>query len=204
MEPFVRITAVAAPLLQANVDTDQIVPTRFLLLPPDEMARGLFAEWRLRPDGSLAPGFILNREPWSAAAILLAGANFGCGSSREAAPRVLRANGIRAVIAPSFADIFFNNSFRSGLLPVRLGADVVDAIGRRIERASTTPEATLTVDLADEVVIDGGMRHAFETPPLLREMLLTGADDIALTLQRSAAIDAFRAADRVRTPWAWP
>jgi 3-isopropylmalate/(R)-2-methylmalate dehydratase small subunit len=173
------------------------------LLPAAQMARGLFAEWRFHPDGTPVDDFVLNREPWSAAAILLVGANFGCGSSREAAPRVLRHNGIRAVVASSFADIFFENSFRSGLLPVRLDARVVAAIAGRVQDARTAGAAMLTVDLAAQVVIEGNESHAFDTPPLLREMLLTGADDIALTLTHRPAIDAFREADRARQPWAY-
>src|SRR6185369_2311556 len=111
----------AAPLMRNNVDTDQIIPTRFLARPSEEgLGDGLFAEWRVNPDGTPNTEFILNREPWTRAEILVAGPNFGCGSSREAAPRALRQRGFRAVVAPSFGDIFFNNCFRSGIVPVRL------------------------------------------------------------------------------------
>jgi 3-isopropylmalate/(R)-2-methylmalate dehydratase small subunit len=207
MEALREHTGVAAPLLQANVDTDQIIPTRFLARISEEgLGDGLFAEWATRPDGSPDPGFLLNRAPWDAASILVAGPMFGCGSSREAAPRALRQRGFRAVIAPSFGDIFFGNCFRSGIVPVRLPPDTVEALGQTLlAQAADPPRCRLTVSL-DEGLVHvhaTGQVHRFELPALLRRMLLEGLDEIALTRTQQPAIDAFRAADRQRRPWAY-
>jgi 3-isopropylmalate/(R)-2-methylmalate dehydratase small subunit len=205
MESFTALVGIAAPLLRANVDTDQIIPTRFLTrLSEDGLGEGLFAEWRVQPDGTPDPGFALNIEPWSRAEILVAGANFGCGSSREAAPRALRQRGFRAVIAPSFGDIFFNNCFRNGIVPVRLPQPIVDGLGARI-LAAGTQGCRLRVDLEAALAgfpDEGGM-HPFETPALLRRMLLEGLDEVALTRLQSARIADFRRADRTRRPWAY-
>jgi 3-isopropylmalate/(R)-2-methylmalate dehydratase small subunit len=205
MESFVRLTAIAAPLLQANIDTDQIIPTRFLTrLSEDGLGEGLFAEWRVRPDGSPNEDFILNRAPWDRAQILVAGANFGCGSSREAAPRALRQRGFRAVVAPSFGDIFFNNCFRSGIVPAQLSRDAVEEIGAELLRRGAAA-SELSVDLeAGTVTLPGSATsHAFTPPPRLRRMLLEGLDEIALTLTEGQAIADFRRADRARRPWAY-
>jgi 3-isopropylmalate/(R)-2-methylmalate dehydratase small subunit len=206
MESFTRLTGIAAPLLRANIDTDQIIPTRFLTrLSEEGLGEGLFAEWRLRPDGTPDLEFPLNLAPWDQAEILVAGANFGCGSSREAAPRALRERGFRAVIAPSFGSIFYSNCFRNGIVPVRLPQPVVDALGARI--AAAGPQGRrLCVDLETQragVPEEAGGMHAFETPALLRRMLLEGLDEIALTLRQSARIAEFRQADRQRRPWAY-
>jgi 3-isopropylmalate/(R)-2-methylmalate dehydratase small subunit len=205
MESFVRLTAVAAPLLQANIDTDQIIPTRFLArLSEEGLGDGLFAEWRTRPDGSPNEDFILNRAPWDRAEILVAGPNFGCGSSREAAPRALRQRGFRAVVAPSFGDIFYSNCFRSGIVPAQLARDAVEEIGAELARRGAAA-SELSVDLEAGTVglPDGTATYAFTTPPRLRRMLLEGLDEIALTLTESAAIAAFRSGDRTRRPWAY-
>jgi 3-isopropylmalate/(R)-2-methylmalate dehydratase small subunit len=205
VESFVRLTAIAAPLLQANVDTDQIIPTRFLTrLSEDGLGEGLFAEWRVRADGSRNDDFILNRAPWNRAEILLAGANFGCGSSREAAPRALRQRGFRAVIAPSFGDIFFNNCFRSGIVPVRLEREAIQQLAAELDRRGPS-RSELSVDLEAGTVRlpDSDVVHAFTTPPRLRRMLLEGLDEIALTLTQADLIASFRDRDRARRPWAY-
>ena len=203
MEAFVRLTGIAAPLLRINVDTDQIIPARFLVRASDAgIGEGLFAGWRRRADGSLDPDFILNREPWTRAEILLADRNFGCGSSREGAPKALRDRGFRAVIAPSFGGIFFNNCFRNGLLPVELPVEQVRLIAGAVE--ASHGHAPVTVDLEQQTVTaPGGQLFSFSTPPVLRAMLLEGVDEVELTLRRGAEIAAFRKADSARRPWAY-
>ena len=203
MEQFVRIEAIAAPMMRINIDTDQIIPARFLVRTSDDgIGEGLFADWRRRPDGSPDPGFVLNRPPYDRAAILIAGRNFGCGSSREGAPKALRDRGFRAVIAPSFGGIFFGNSFRNGLLPVELPIEQVRVLAAQMEAARG--QAEVEVDLeAQTVTAPDGTRFAFESPPVLRQMLLQGVDEIGLTLSRAAQIDAWRERDRQRRPWAY-
>lgn len=203
MEQFVRIRAIAAPLMRINIDTDQIIPARFLVRTSDEgIGEGLFADWRKRADGSPNPDFGLNRRPYDRAEILLADRNFGCGSSREGAPKALRDGGFRAVIAPSFGGIFFNNSFRNGLLPVELPAEDVHAIARAVEACGGSEP--VSVDLETQTVTSpDGSTYRFRSPPRLREMLLEGMDEVGYTLSRSDVIDAFRAADRQRRPWAY-
>ena len=201
MEALREVTAIAAPLLRANVDTDQIIPTRFLARATEEgLGEGLFAEWAGDPQ------FALNQPPWNEAGILLAGANFGCGSSREAAPRALRQRGFRAVIAPSFGDIFYNNCFRNGLAPVRLAQDEVEALAREMEAARGDRAACrIHVDFANcrLTSLASGRSHAFSVPPRLHRMLLEGLDEIAVTLTQADRMQAFRATDRTRRPWAY-
>ncbi len=206
MESFVRITGIAAPLLRINIDTDQIIPGPEIMRSTDESyarwGTGLFANWRYLADRRPDPSFVLNQPPYDRAVILLADRNFGCGSSRETAPMALRAFGFRSVIAPSFGGIFFNNCFRNGVLPVELPIEQVARIADQVRAARG--DAAVTVDLqAQEVTAPDGARHPFVTPPTLRAMLLAGEDEISLTLARAAKIDAFRAADRQRRPWAY-
>lgn len=207
MESLRSVAGVAAPLMRANVDTDQIIPTRFLArLTEEGLGEGLFAEWSTRSDGSPNPDFVLNRRPWNEASILLAGPMFGCGSSREAAPRALRQRGFRAVIAPSFGDIFFNNCFRNGLVPVRLPAEAVESLAALAHAHRDDPQpCTLVVSLEDCTVRAPatGQVHFFDVPLLLRRLLLEGLDEIALTRTQQAAIDGYRARDRQRRPWAY-
>ena len=189
--------------MRNNVDTDQIIPTRFLARPSEEgLGDGLFAEWRVNPDGSVNTEFILNREPWTKAQILVAGPNFGCGSSREAAPRALRQRGFRAIIAPSFGDIFYGNCFRCGIVPARLPPEAVQAIAADLGDASAPGEVGVNL-LTEEVTGPRGQVFRFETPKLLRRMLLEGQDEIGLTLTQSTVIEDFRTADRARRPWAY-
>jgi 3-isopropylmalate/(R)-2-methylmalate dehydratase small subunit len=206
MEAFTTYTGLAAPLLRASIDTDQIIPTRFLArLSEEGLGEGLFAQWRLLPDGAPNTGFILNRTPWDRAGILVAGPHFGCGSSREAAPRALRQCGFRAVIAPSFGDIFYNNCFRNGIAPVRLDAGAMERLAQLLEPGGQACAMDLTVDLEHNLVRvpSTGESFPFTAPALLRRMLLEGLDEIALTRTHSGAIDDFRARDRERRGWAY-
>ena len=208
MEPLVRVRGIAVPLLQINIDTDQIIPGPEIMRSTDESyarwGTGLFANQRYLDLATHAPdpGFILNREPWSRGTILLADRNFGCGSSREPAPKALRGFGFRVVIAPSFGGIFFGNSFRNGLLPVELPIEQVRVLAAQMEAARG--QAEVEVDLeAQTVTAPDGTRFAVESPPVLRQMLLQGVDEIGLTLSRAAQIDAWRERDRQRRPWAY-
>ena len=203
MEAFTSLAGLAAPLMRNNVDTDQIIPTRFLARASEEgLNEGLFAEWRVKPDGSPNPEFILNREPWTKAQILVAGANFGCGSSREAAPRALRQQGFRAIIAPSFGDIFYGNCFRCGIVPVVLPASDVETIASGLGDANAPGSVQVDLD-KQEVIGPDGRKYRFDTPKLLRRMLLEGLDEIGLTLTQADAIAAFRSQDAARRPWAY-
>ncbi len=203
MEQLVKVTGIAAPLLRINIDTDQIIPGREIMRGSREgYGTGLFGYWRYIEDRTPNPEFILNQAPWKDATILLADRNFGCGSSREPAPKALRGYGFRAVIAPSFGGIFFNNCFRNGLLPVELPIEQIRLIAAQMEESRGN--ARVTVDLeAQTVTAPQGEIFAFKTPALMRRMLLEGLDEIALTLSRSAEIEKFREADGTKRPWAY-
>ncbi len=194
MIPFTRHTGRVAALPRVNVDTDQIVPKQFLKrIERTGFGRQLFHDWRYRPDGTPDPAFELNRPKANGATILVAGANFGCGSSREHAPWALGEYGFRAIVAPSFADIFFTNCCQNGLLPVRLGEAVVEALVRRYDAAADAYE--LTVDLERQRVSDAdGFSAGFEIDPYRREMLLLGLDEIGRTLLDEEKIAAFEKA----------
>lgn len=203
MEAFQRITGIAAPMLRINIDTDQIIPTLFL---GGTEAKGygkhLFHHWRFLADGAPNPDFILNQPPYDRAEVLLADRNFGCGSSRERAPKALREFGFRAVIAPSFGGIFYNNCFRNGIVPVELAIEQVRALVAEVEAAGG--QGRVTVDLEAQLVIaPSGARHPFVVPETLRQMLLQGVDEISLTLSRQSDMDRFRTTDRARRPWAY-
>lgn len=191
MQPFIRHVGRVAALPRVNVDTDQIIPKQFLKrLGRDGFGDALFFDWRYAPDGSLDPEFELNRAEAAGATILLAGANFGCGSSREHAPWALAGYGFRAVIAPSFADIFFGNCCQNGLLPVRLPASVMDTLFHRSAAESGGYE--LEVDLEAQRVRDRmGLDTPFPMDAYWREMLLHGLDEIDLTLRDIDKIEAF-------------
>ena len=202
MESLRTVTGIAVPMLRINIDTDQIIPARFLVRTSEEgLGQALFFNWAHLPDGAPDPEFILHREPWSQAAILLADRNFGCGSSREAAPRALRQRGFRAVVAPSFGGIFFNNCFRNGIVPVELDIERVKLIAAELSGA---PAAAITVDLERQLLATpGGLEFPFRSPALMRRMLLEGLDEVALTLTFSESIGSFRGQDRARRPWAY-
>jgi 3-isopropylmalate/(R)-2-methylmalate dehydratase small subunit len=201
MEPFTRLEGVAAPMPIDNVDTDAIIPSR----ESSSVARTgygekLFANWRYRPGTREPdPGFVLNRPPFDQARILVAGRNFGCGSSREAAVWSLQQFGIRCVVAESFGAIFRNNCIRNGLLPVRLELDVVRGL---LDELRDAARPVMAVDLqARTLRSPRGESFGFEIAGLEREMLLKGADEIAVTLGRRDQIDAFQANDRRDRPW---
>jgi 3-isopropylmalate/(R)-2-methylmalate dehydratase small subunit len=204
MEKLVRISGIAVPMLQANIDTDQIIPvpemTRSTEETHERWGAGLFAYWRYLHDREPNPDFILNREPWKRAVILLADRNFGCGSSREPAPKALRGFGFRVVIAPSFSGIFFGNSFRNGLLPVELPIEQVREIARQMEEAQGSAEVTVDLE-KEEVAAPDGRTFTFRTPTPLRQMLLTGLNEIDQTLLKIEAIRGFWNCDAIKRPW---
>lgn len=182
MKPFIKHGGLVATLDRINVDTDQIVPKQFLKrIESTGFGQFLFYDWRFREDGSLNPDFELNQPRFQGATILLARANFGCGSSREHAPWALLDYGFRCIIAPSFADIFYNNCFKNGMLPVRLPELQVEEL---FQRTKANPGYRLVVDLESQTVIDDfGLELRFEIEPFRRECLLKGLDDIGLTLR---------------------
>jgi 3-isopropylmalate/(R)-2-methylmalate dehydratase small subunit len=202
-ERFQSFTGVAAPLPVANVDTNQLCPTRFNKRPHGpEFARILFHDLRFESDGTEKTDFVLNQAPYRNARILVAGRNFGCGSSRESAVIGLAYFGIRCVIAPSFGDIFFNNCFRHSVLPVRLPATVVDAMLRQLE---TAVGARIGVDLDKQTVTaPDGAAQAFEIHPLRKRFLAEGIDEIDVTLEYRTRIESFEAKRRRAMPWVRP
>ncbi len=202
MTPLTRIMGPAAPLMAENVNTDVIIRIeRLSLLARDELGPYAFEAWRYREDGSDEPDFVLNQPAWRGAPILLAGTNFGCGSSREGAVWALNALGIRCVIAPGFGAIFANNCYQNGTLPVVLPAATVESLA---EAARARPDAAFTVDLESQQVIPpDGPPIPFEIDPLRRRGLLSGLDDIGLTTQRLDEIRAFQRDDRARRPWVY-
>lgn len=201
MDAFTTLSGAAAPLMRANIDTDVIIRIERLTgTTPQEMGRWAFEALRFREDGSEDPDFVLNREPFRDAPILVVGDNFGCGSSREGAVWALKFSGIRCVIGTSFGDIFFNNCFQNGVLPVPLTADQVE----RLAESCGGGNARVTVDLERQVVTaPQGEEMPFQIEGMRREALLHGLDDIGLTLQHEDAITAYRARDRAARPWVW-
>ncbi len=200
MEKFTTLTAVAAPLPMINVDTDMIIPKQFLkTIKRSGLGKNLFDEMRYRDDGSENPDFVLNRPAYRGAKIIVAGDNFGCGSSREHAPWALLDFGIRCVIAPSFADIFHNNCFKNGILPITLPQEDVDKL---MDDANRGANAIITVDLENQVITgpDGG-EIRFEIDPFKKHCLLNGLDDIGLTMEKERSISAYEAKHRAAQPW---
>jgi len=198
--PFKPFRGIAAPLPLANVNTDVIIPSTFLRSESTDLALGLFARWRFDEAGDEIPGFVLNREPFRRAEILVTGENFGCGSSREAAVWALQRFGIRCVAAPSFSDIFYENALRNGLLVAII--DAGDAAALAAALADAPDEALLDIDLEKQTLSRGNtMRAAFTIPAFRRDALLRGEDEIAATLRQGADIAAYHAAAAVRRPW---
>ncbi len=190
MQAFTVLTGVAAPLRVINIDTDMIIPKQYLkTIKRTGLGKGLFAEARFNPDGSEISDFVLNQPAYRNAQILVAGDNFGCGSSREHAPWALLDFGIRCVISTSFADIFYNNCFKNGILPIVVKPEELEMLFEDAERGSN---ATVTVDLESQEIRgpDGGVIR-FEIDPFRKHCLLNGLDDIGLTLEKGAAIDAY-------------
>ena len=200
MQPFTTLTALVAPLDRLNVDTDQIIPKQFLkTIKRTGLRDGLFYDWRKAKDGSPDPDFFLNQPRYHDAAILLARDNFGCGSSREHAPGALLDQGFRCVIAPSFADIFFNNCIQNGILPVVLSHDDVQSL---FERVAETEGYTLTVDLAAQTVTTPEqIIYRFEIDPFRKDCLYRGLDAVGLTLQHKDAITAYERRRKADAPW---
>ena len=200
MDKFTTLTGIAAPLPIINIDTDQIIPARYLTtIGRTGLGRGLFHSMRYQDDGSNRPGFVLNRAPYDRAKILVAGENFGCGSSREHAPWALMDFGVSCVIAPSFADIFFNNCSKNGILLITLPQATVEALQAD---AADPAKATLSVDLPKQEIrrADGSV-IAFEIDSARKHRLLNGLDDIGLTLEKSSTISSFEAKQRAAQPW---
>ena len=190
VDKFITFEGLVAPLFQSNIDTDQIIPKQFLTrIERTGYGAFLFNDWRLNTDGTPKTDFVLNNPRYNGASILVAGANFGCGSSREHAPWSLTDYGFKAVIAPSFGDIFFNNSLKNGLVPVRLDEEIVERI---VENAKAVADYSLTIDLASKMVTDAqGLNTGFEIDEFRRYCLLNGLDDIGLTLQNETKIEEY-------------
>jgi 3-isopropylmalate/(R)-2-methylmalate dehydratase small subunit len=201
MQKFTTLTGIAAVLPMINVDTDMIIPKQYLkTIKRTGLGKGLFAELRYDEAGAALPEFVLNKKPYSDAKILITGENFGCGSSREHAPWALLDFGIRCLIAPSFADIFYNNCFKNGILPITLPQAEIDNL---IDDAGRGANATLSIDLAAQEIRgpDGGVIR-FEIDPFRKRCLMEGLDDIGLTLEKEGAIETFEQRARLERPWA--
>ena len=201
-KPFTRLDAIAAPIMRSNIDTDVVIRIERLV---GTSIRGTLGKWafgslRYLPDGSENPDFILNREPYRQAEILITGPNFGCGSSREGAVWSLQELGIRAIIGSGFGDIFFANCFQNGILPILVDKEIVDGLAAEVE--NTQGAGRVGVDLEEQTITSpSGKQHQFEIDPRRRAGLLRGLDEVALTLQRDNEIRAFQAADRNERPW---
>jgi 3-isopropylmalate/(R)-2-methylmalate dehydratase small subunit len=201
-KPFNKLTAIAAPIMRSNIDTDVIIRIERLV---GNGVRGSLGKWafgslRYLPDGSENPDFILNREPYRGAEILVTGPNFGCGSSREGAVWSLAEMGIRAIIGSGFGDIFFANCFQNGILPVVVDKEIVNSLAADI--VATQGAGRISIDLeAQTIASPSGKQHRFDIDPRRREGLLQGLDEVALTLARDDEIKSFQAADRGLRPW---
>ncbi|TPP07256.1 3-isopropylmalate dehydratase small subunit [Rhizobium glycinendophyticum] len=201
MDKFVKLTGVAAPLPVVNIDTDMIIPKDYLkTIKRTGLGTGLFAEARYKEDGSENPDFVLNKPAYRNAQILVAGDNFGCGSSREHAPWALLDFGIRCVISTSFADIFYNNCFKNGILPIVVSPENLEKL---MDDASRGSNAVLTVDLeAQEITGPDGGKISFELDAFKRHCMLNGLDDIGLTLEKASSIANFEKSNAAQRPWA--
>ena len=200
MKKFDQLTGVAAPLNILNIDTDMIIPKQFLkTIKRSGLGANLFDEMRFTQDGEEIADFVLNREPYRGAEIIVAGDNFGCGSSREHAPWALLDFGIRCVISTSFADIFYNNCFKNGILPITVSADDRDAL---MADAADVENPELSIDLETQTIRrPNGVEVSFEIAPFRKQCLLEGLDDIGLTLEKGGSIDSFEATRAEEKPW---
>ena len=198
MEKFNKLSGIVAPLPMINVDTDMIIPKQFLkTIKRSGLGKNLFHELRYDPNGNLRNDFVLNWDPFKDAKILITGENFGCGSSREHAPWSLLDFGIKCIIAPSFADIFFNNCFKNGILPIKLEQDKVDILLSKAKK-----KETLVIDLENQKITqENGEFYKFEVDEFRKKCLLEGLDDIALTLEKSKNINQYEDKIRNLTPW---
>ncbi|MDJ0894228.1 MAG: 3-isopropylmalate dehydratase small subunit [Alphaproteobacteria bacterium] len=202
MEAFTSLTGVAAPLPMVNVDTDMIIPKQYLkTIERTGLGKGLFHDMRRTPEGEERPDFVLNKPAYRNAKMLIAGENFGCGSSREHAPWALLDYGIKVIFAPSFADIFYNNCFKNGILPITLPQEDIDKLLDDAERGAN---ATISVDLEAQEIRgpDGGVLH-FDIDPFRKHCLLNGLDDIGLTLEKVSEIDGYEETQKASQPWLW-
>lgn len=201
MDKFIKLTAIAAPLPIVNIDTDMIIPKQYLkTIKRTGLGQFLFDEMRFTPDGKEIPSFVLNQEPYRKAGIIVAGDNFGCGSSREHAPWSLLDFGIRCVIAPSFADIFYNNCFKNGILPIKLPQSSVDLL---MQHAQNLKDPYMTVDLENQEIICSGNLppQSFTIDPFLKKCLLEGLDEIGLTLANQDKIAVYEEKRKQLLPW---
>ena len=202
MQPFTKLSGVAAPLPMVNVDTDMIIPKQFLKTTKRTgLGSALFFEQRYNDDGSDKPDFVLNKPAYRKAQILVAGANFGCGSSREHAPWALLDFGIRCVISTSFADIFYNNCFKNGILPIKVSKEELEKL---MDDAQRGANAIITIDLEKQEITgpDGG-RVRFDIDAFRKHCLLNGLDDIGLTMEKRKFIDGFEEKNQLSQPWLW-
>ena len=202
MRKFDKLTGVAAPLPLINIDTDMIIPKQFLkTIARSGLGKSLFFEMRYADDGTELPDFVLNREPYRHAEILVAGDNFGCGSSREHAPWALQDFGIRAVIAPGFADIFYGNCFKNGMLPIVLPQEQIDVLLRDAEGGNS---CVFTIDLPNQKVVRAnGESFSFEINPSSKHALIEGLDEIGQTMKRASEISAYEQRQGLSQPWLW-
>ena len=200
MDKFDKLTGIAAPMPLMNIDTDMIIPKQFLkTIKRSGLGANLFDEMRFNADGSEIEDFVLNQPAYREAEILVAGDNFGCGSSREHAPWALLDFGVRCVISTSFADIFYNNCFKNGILPIALPQEAVDALMKDAEKGAN---ARMTIDLeAQTVTSSDGESYSFEVDAFKKHCLLNGLDDIGLTMEKAASIDTFEAQAAQARPW---
>jgi len=200
MDKLTTLTGIAAPMPLVNIDTDMIIPKQFLkTIHRSGLGKNLFEEMRYHPDGTENPDFVLNKPAWRESQIIVAGDNFGCGSSREHAPWALLDYGIRAVISTSFADIFYNNCFKNGILPIVLPAEAVEALMKDAENGAN---ARLTVDLETQTVTGAdGTAYHFDIDPHRKHCLLNGLDDIGLTMEKAPAIEAYETRIAQSQPW---
>ena len=200
MEKFTTLTGVAAPMKRINIDTDMVIPKQYLkTIKREGLGKHLFAEMRYNEDGSENPDFVLNQPAYRGAKIIVAGDNFGCGSSREQAPWAILDYGIRCVISTSFADIFYNNCFKNGILPIVLPQEAVDVLMKDAEKGSN---ARIEVDLeAQTVTSSDGQSFKFDVDAFKKHCLLNGLDDISLTMEKAKSIDNFEAKAAMERPW---
>ncbi|HNQ92705.1 MAG TPA: 3-isopropylmalate dehydratase small subunit [Alphaproteobacteria bacterium] len=197
MTPFTTLTSIPAPLPIMNIDTDMIIPKQFLrTIRRTGLSSGLFYEMRFDEQGSPKPEFVLNREPYTYSSILVTGDNFGCGSSREHAPWALLDFGIRAIIAPSYSDIFFNNCFKNGILPIALPQSQIDQLMKDAE-----DKKEITINLPEQKIVSGNTVYTFDIDPFRKHCLVGGLDDIGLTLEKEGLITSYEEKREQTRPW---
>jgi 3-isopropylmalate/(R)-2-methylmalate dehydratase small subunit len=198
MNPFTRVSGIGAVLARENIDTGAIIPSRYMRSPDQDLGEGLFGDWRYDSEGAPKADFILNRPPFDKSRFIVAGDNFGCGSSREAAVWALCEFGIRAVVSTAFGDIFYENAFKNGLLPIIVSPEELKQLMATLSR---TPAAELTVDLQERKITSTDLEIPFQISPTRQSALILGLDEIGVTLGHLDSITAFRNSDRQERPW---